>query len=102
MFVFTGWTMGAAFVIVAVIKVILPNNVGVFTRNGAFVAAGALLPIPAGTEAHPVGYWVIPVALAIGLGILVGTQRASRRILSWMRSRRPPAWIAVRVDVMER
>jgi hypothetical protein len=38
----------------------------------------------------------------IGLGILVGTQRASRRILSWMRSRRPAARISVKVEVKER
>jgi len=36
------------------------------------------------------------------LALLVGTQRASRRILSWMRSRRPPARIGVKIEVRER
>jgi hypothetical protein len=59
-------------------------------------------PLPPGTEAHPFGYWVIPVALGLGLVILVGTQRASRRILSWMRSRRPPAPVAPKIDAVGR
>ncbi len=89
--VFAGWTMGVSFLAVAVVKVILPNNVGTFTENGVFSGAGAMISLPPGAEVHPFGYWVIPVALALGLSILVGTQRASRRILSWMRSRRQPA-----------
>lgn len=101
MFVFIGWVLGLSFLAVAVIKVILPNNVGVFTRNGAVEGAGAMLSLQPGTEAHPFGYWVIPVALALGLGILVGTHRASRRMLAWMRSRRNPVRIAVKVDVRQ-
>ena len=58
--------------------------------------------LPPGTEAHPFGYWVIPVALGLGLAILVGTQRASHRILSWMRSRRPPAPVAPKIDAVGR
>ncbi len=100
--VFVGWTTGVSFLAVAVVKVIFPNNVGVFTRNGAFVGAGAEFGLPPGTEAHPFGYWVIPVALALGLVILVGTQRGSRRILSWMRSRRPPAPVAPKIDAVAR
>ena len=101
-FVFIGWTTGLSFLAVAVIKVIFPNNVGVFTHNGAFVGAGAEFGMPAGTEAHPFGYWVIPVALGLGLLILVGTQRASRRILTWMRSRRQPARVAPKIDAVVR
>jgi hypothetical protein len=100
--IFVGWTMGASFFAVAVIKVISPENVGTFTRNGAFVGAGAHFGVAPGIEAHPFGYWVVPVALAVGLGILVGTQRVSRRILAWMRSRKPPARVALRIDVVER
>ena len=101
-FIFIGWTMGISFLAVAVIKVISPENVGVFTRNGVFVGAGAHYGLSPGIEAHPFGYWVVPVALAVGLGIFVGTQRVSRRILSWMRSRKSPARIALRIEVVER
>ena len=101
-FVFIGWTTGVSFLVVAVVKVIFPNNVGVFTHNGVFVGAGAEFGLPPGTEAHPFGYWVIPVALALGLVILVGTQRASRRILSWMRSRRQPVAVAPTIETVVR
>lgn len=102
LFVFVGWTTGVSFLAVSVVKVIFPNNVGVFTRDGAFVGAGAQFWLPPGTVAHPFGYWVIPVAIVLGLLILVGTQRASRRILSWMRSRRQPAPVAPKIDAVDR
>jgi hypothetical protein len=100
--VFVGWSAGLSFLATAVVKVIFPNNVGVFFRNGAFAGAGAEFALPPGTESHPFGYWVIPVAFAIGLAILVGTQRASRRMLGWLRSRKAPARIALKVEVRER
>lgn len=102
MSVLVGWTVGLAFLLVAFIKVILPNNVGTFWQNGVFYGAGAMISLPPGTEAHPFGYWVIPLSLALGLGILVGTQRASRRILSWLRSRKPPAPVAPKIDTVVR
>jgi hypothetical protein len=89
--VFVGWTLGLSFMAVAVIKVVLSDNVGVFMRNGSWSGAGAMLSLPPGVQAQPFGCWVVPVSIMIGLGILVGTQRASRRILSWRRSRKPPA-----------
>ncbi len=99
MCVFTGWVIGISLVATALIKVIFPNNVGVFYRDGVFHSAGAELLLPPGVEAHPFGYWVVPVALILGLAVLVGTQRASRRILAWMRSRKAPARIALKVEV---
>jgi uncharacterized membrane protein len=100
-FVLTGWVLGLAFFLVAVIKIVFPNNVGLFLLNGAFYAWGAMIDLPPGIEARPIGYWAVPVFLALGFGILVGTQRASRRILSWMRSRKRPVRIAVRVEMRE-
>lgn len=100
--VFVGWTISVAFLAVGVIKVIFPNNVGIFTLNGEFHSAGAQFALPPGIEAHPFGYWVVPVSLAIGLGILIVTQRASRRVLAWIRSRKPSARLRLRVEVEER
>ena len=34
------------------------------------------------------GYWVIPIAVICGLGILVGTHRGATRYLNWWRNRR--------------
>ncbi len=101
LFVFVGWTMGIAFLAVGVIKVILPNNVGLFVLDGKVVGAGAEIVLQPGVGVHPFGYWVVPVSLAIGLLILVGTQRASRRVLSWMRSRKAPARLRLRVEVKD-
>ncbi len=100
--VFVGWVVGISFLLVAVIKIILPNNVGVFYLNGTFHSAGAELMLPPGVEAHPVGYWIVPASIAIALAVLVGTQRASRRILGWIRARKPAARLRFRLEVRER
>lgn len=101
LFVFVGWTFGVSVLLIAPIKLLFPDNVGIFYRNGAYQSAGAIFNSPPGTDVHVFGYWVIPVALVAGLGILAGTQRVSRRILAWMRSRRPAPRLRVRVEVKE-
>ena len=88
--VFTGWSMGVSFIAMAVLKPVLPNNVGYFTVNGQYGGFGIEFGMPPGTEAHG-GYWIIPIGLVAGLAILAVTQRLSRRILSGMRSRRSAA-----------
>ncbi|MGE5359089.1 MAG: HAAS signaling domain-containing protein, partial [Bacteroidales bacterium] len=99
LFVFTGWVIGISFLAVAVIKVVFPNNVGMFYVNGQFHSAGASFGLPPGTVVHPFGYWVAPVSLAVGLAALVGTQRASRAILRWLRSRQLSPRLRLRVEV---
>jgi uncharacterized membrane protein len=102
MFVFIGWTLGISFLLIAPIKVVFPNNVGVFFVNGQIQSMGANFGHPPGTEVLVFGYWIIPVVLALGLAILVGTQRASRRVLAALRSRRPSARVRLRVEVSQR
>ncbi len=102
LFVFVGWCVGISFLLIASIKVIAPNHVGIFYVGGEINSIGANFGLPPGTEVHVLGYWVIPVTLAIGLGTLVGTQRASRRVLAWLRSRHAPAKIRLKVEVTER
>jgi len=84
-----GYVTGAACVMVAALKPIFPENVGLFVVNGIPRSFGALLDPPAGTEVWG-GYWVIPIMLVIGLAILVATHRGARRFLSWWRSRISP------------
>jgi len=84
---FVGYVSGAAFLALAVLKPIFPENVGLFVENGVPRSLGALFPVPAGTEVWG-GYWVIPFTVAIGLFILAGTHRAARRFLSWWRERK--------------
>jgi uncharacterized membrane protein len=99
LFAFVGWVLGISFMLIAPIKLIFPNNVGIFYLNGQFRGAGAEFGLPPGTEAHPFGYWIVPVTIALGLGVLVGTQRASRHILGWLRARRGASGVRVRVEV---
>jgi uncharacterized membrane protein len=97
---FTGWAIGIAFVLVAPIKILFPNNVGVFYRDGQVESVGAVFGSAPGVQVAPFGYWVVPVALVLGVGTLVLTQWASRRVLAWMRSRRPSARLSVKVEVV--
>jgi hypothetical protein len=101
MIMFTGWMIGVSFLWLAVLKPVFPGNVGFQYVNGRLNGFGAVWPLGTlapGVEVHG-GYWLIPACMIIGLGVLVFTQRASRRLLSWMRSRRPSARLRVRVEV---
>jgi len=85
-----GYITGTAFLVVAALKPIFPNNVGFWFVNGIPTSIGVQFPVPPGTEMRG-GYWVIPIALACGLGILVGTHRGARRLLARWRTRREVA-----------
>ena len=86
--IFIGYAIGLAFVAIAILKPIFPNNVGLWvaTDSELPLRLGANFPIPPGE--HVVGgYWVIPIALAVGLAILVLNHRGTRGFLSWWRRR---------------
>jgi len=82
-----GYLTAFAFLAIAVLKPIFPNNVGVQYVRGFPVGLGAHFPLEPGVELHG-GYALIPVALACGLAIFVGTHRGARRFLSRWRNRR--------------
>jgi uncharacterized membrane protein len=84
---FIGYITSFAFVALAVLKPIFPNNVGAQYVHGFPIGLGAHFPLEPGIELRG-GYWVIPVALFCGLGIFVGTHRGARRFLAWWRGRR--------------
>ncbi len=100
MIVFIGWTLGVALLAMPVLKPIFPNNVGYFTLNGKFIGFGAQFGLPPGTEAHG-GFWIVPACLVAGFLCLLVTRLASRRILSWMRTRKSPVRFALKVEVRE-
>jgi uncharacterized membrane protein len=83
---FVGYSVGAGMLLIAVLKPVFPRNVGLFVVDGIPRNFGALFPPPVGAEV--LGYWTIPIALALGLGILVATHRGARAFLSWWRERR--------------
>ena len=81
-----GYLGGAGFIVVAALKPFFPQNVGLHMRNGWPIAIGAVFPAP--DEPVRGGYWIVPICLVAGFGVLVVTHRAARRFLNARRRRR--------------
>jgi hypothetical protein len=81
-----GYMVSFAFVALAVLKPIFPDNVGVVYKHGFPIGFGAQFPVQPGAM-EEAGYWMIPVCLFCGLGIFVGTHRGARKFLAWWRER---------------
>jgi len=84
-----GYTLGASFLFLAVMKPIFPLNVGFWVPNdGRFLADLAMkFPTPAG-EHDVAGYWLIPVCAILGILALRATHGLARRFLTRWRERR--------------
>ena len=88
---FVGYVVGAAFLVIAAMKPIFPNNVGFWVRDGLPVNFGAQFPPMEGATLTG-GYWVIPFSAAIGIALLLLTHRGARRLIEvWLRRRRAAA-----------
>jgi len=86
---FVGYTMGTAFIIVAIMKPIVPNNVGWWTTpEGGFVSSGVNFPGAREGLVFHTTYWIIPVALLVGMLLLLLTHSLARRWIAWLRNRR--------------
>jgi uncharacterized membrane protein len=81
-----GYMAGVAFLVMAALKPIIPNNVGLMVLDGIPRGFGVFEPLPAGAEVWG-GYWIIPVLTALGLAALVLTHRGATRFLGWWRIR---------------
>jgi hypothetical protein len=89
---FFGYVIGLTFLALALLKPIFPDNVGIWRVNGEGSipsSLGAKFPAPLNEHAAG-GYWIIPLCLFFGFGVLVLTQGGARRFLSWWRERRRP------------
>jgi hypothetical protein len=84
---FVGYLVSFAFIALAILKPIFPNNVGVQYVRGYPIGFGAHFPLVPGDDLRG-GYWIVPVALLCGMGIFVGTHRGARKFLAWWRLRR--------------
>jgi hypothetical protein len=87
-----GYLSGAAFLVIAALKPIFPDNVGFWGYDGwhGYPTSLAIRPIPPSGEVAHGGYWVIPIAVVLGLGVLVLTHKCARRFLArWSISRGP-------------
>lgn len=86
--IFVGTVVGVATMAIACLKPFFPNNVGIQFVHGIPVGFAAEFPtVSPGTDLRG-GYWMIPLALLFGLGVLVLTHRGARRYLAWWRNRR--------------
>ena len=86
---FSAYAAGIGFLVIAALKPIFPNNVGLIGRNGGPWSLGALFPLPPGATVHG-GYWIIPVSIACGVGILVFAHTTTRQyLIAWGKRRRP-------------
>lgn len=80
---FMGYAMGVGGVATALLKPIFPNNVGLWVHDG--ITLGAQFPAPPGV-APLGGYWIIPIFLGLGIGILVMTHLFARRWIGRIRA----------------
>ena len=90
-----GYTVGLGMVLLAPLKIIAPNNVGILLVGGVPVAVGALFPVPDDVQLIG-GFWFVPLVLLIGITVLLVTHRAARGFVRrWLERRRANVEIAV-------
>ena len=99
---FVGYFAGAVFIVLSALKPLFPDNVGIWvgdrsTSEGVDIGWRAGINVAASGQGHNVGgYWVIPIFLAAGLGLLFFTTRGVLKFLGWWRRRRPGFTVTVR------
>ena len=81
---FVGYTVGLGFIAIAVLKPIFPGNVGLWLNDG--IQLGGQFPAPEGV-APLGGYWIIPICMVLGLGVLIFTHISARRWITGLRER---------------
>ena len=82
-----GYLLGFGSLLTAFLKPIFPNNAGMLVVDGVPRGFGLFSDIPQGGEMVG-GYWIIPILIALGLAILIITQRFATAFLVWWRARR--------------
>jgi hypothetical protein len=85
--IFIGYLISFAFLTIAIMKPIFPDNVGVRWQNGQFRGAGWELSIDPGTVVTH-GWWLALVSLIAGALLLRATHRGARRYLRRVSARR--------------
>jgi uncharacterized membrane protein len=96
---FVGYFAGAVFIVLAGMKPLFPRNVGIWVGDRSIsqgVDIGWRAGVNVAASGHDVGgYWVIPIFLTAGFGLLFFTTRGVRKFLRWWR-RRPGFTVTVR------
>jgi hypothetical protein len=96
-----GYLIGAALVVLGLLKPIFPDNVGFWVNNDSalkgFDLAFRMGYGPGVRHEHLVGgYWVMPICFVAGFGLVFLTHRGARAFLNWWQRRRSPFTVSVR------
>jgi hypothetical protein len=99
--VFSGAFIGATLVVLGLLKPIFPDNIGFWVNNESalkgFDLAFRMGYGPGVRNEHLAGgYWVMPICLVAGFGLLYLTYRGARAFLKWWRRRQVPFTLNVR------
>ena len=89
---FIGYAIGAAFLILGIMKPIFPANIGFWVNDDGplygFDLAWRMGVGPGIRHEHLAGgYWVMPICLGVGFGVVFVTHRGARKFLGWWRKR---------------
>jgi hypothetical protein len=90
--IFIGYALGISFFILGIMKPIFPDNIGFWVPDDpsrfGFDLTWRLGAGPGVRHEHLVGgYWVVPLCLAVGFGLVFLTHRGARGFLGWWRRR---------------
>jgi uncharacterized membrane protein len=77
-----GYAIGGAMVMAALIKPFQPANTGVWFTESHTLESGVLQTPPPSSAHELLGWWIIPVMLAVGALTLLATTFAIRQFLS--------------------
>jgi uncharacterized membrane protein len=84
-----GYSLGASFILLAIMKPIFPANVGFWAANDGGFRYDLAMRFPTPSREHDIaGYWLIPVCLILGILVLRFTHGYARRFLTRWRERR--------------
>lgn len=82
-----GYVLSVGFLLIAILKPIFPNNVGVFTVNGEFRGSGIEIDLPPGTVVSH-GWWLALFGLVAGSLLFWLSRWGTRAYLARVRHRR--------------
>jgi hypothetical protein len=96
---FFGYVIGAVFLILGIMKPVFPGNIGFWVNDDSAIAGFGLSWRggwgPGVRHEHLVGgYWVIPICLLAGFGLIFLSHRGARKFLGWWRGRRQSVTVA--------
>jgi uncharacterized membrane protein len=92
MIAITGYLMGGAFLLLALLKPFFPNYTGLWVGPGEFAFSfrlGATMTNPASPVHEVLGWWLIPVCLVLGSLSLAGTTKLLQILLRRFRWKVP-------------